>query len=261
MRPKVKLLGFFYLTLIFFFSCQKENDPLDNLIDQNGAKIKRILLYSSIDNKDPISIVAEYEYDKEDRISKVSSPMYENGEIVGILKYDLYEYDSQGQLVKIKNYNANINSPSGFINLKNFIYTYSGDRKKEKEVVEYPQIGSFEYSLYKYERDKLTRIEKYNNSNNLEIYILNDYDKSGNLIKETSFGEDNQPISYTQHTYKDGLNVRSDIFAGKEMKEHVREIIRTYDENKNLIILESNELSLYSSMMSHVLKYEYFEKK
>ena len=90
------------------------------------------------------------------------------------------------------------------------------------------------------------------------VVIINDYNNSGNLIKETSFGEHNQPISYTQHIYRNGLNVQSDVFAGEDMKEHVREIFRTYDNNDNLIILESNELALYSSMMSHVLKYEYF---
>ena len=44
------------------------------------------------------------------------------------------------------------------------------------------------------------------------------------------------------------------------MKEHVREILRTYDENNNMIILESNELAMYSSMISYVLKYEYFDE-
>jgi len=260
MKPIRILFGLFSLAVILFCSCQKENDSFDNTINENGARLKRILQYSSIDSKDPISIVAEYEYDKENRISKVSTPMYKNGEIAGTIKYDLYTYNSQGQLIMIENFNANINSPTGFINLMNYIYTYSDKGKKEKEKIEYPQIGSFEYSLYKYDGDKLTKIEKYDDSDKLESYIINDYDHSGNLIKETFFGKDNQAISYTKHTYKNGLNVRSDVFAGKDIKEHVREILRTYDENKNLIILESNELTLYSSMMSYVLRYEYFEE-
>ena len=258
MKSKNILLGL--LSLILICSCQKENDSLENNINQNGAKLKQILLYSSIDSEDPISIVAEYEYDEEDRISKVSSPMYQDGEIVGTIKYDLYEYNSQGQLIKIENFNANSNSPSGFINLKNYIYTYSDNGKREKEYIEYPQISSFEYSLYKYDKDKLTKIEKYDNSDNLESYIKNEYDNSGNIIKETSFGEYNQPFSYTQHSFENGLKVQSDVFAGEDMKEHVCEIFRIFDENNNLIIRESNELSLYSSMMSHVLKYEYFEE-
>jgi len=125
------------------------------MINQNGAKLKRILLYSSIDSKNPISIVSEYEYDEVDRISKISSPMYQDGEIVGIIKYDLYGYNSQGQLIRIENFNANGNSPTGFINLKNYIYTYSENGKKEKERIEYPQIGSSEYSLYKYDGGKI----------------------------------------------------------------------------------------------------------
>ena len=42
--------------------------------------------------------------------------------------------------------------------------------------------------------------------------------------------------------------------------EHMREIIKTYDDNNNLIILESNELYMLSSAMSCVLRYEYYEE-
>lgn len=247
------------LSLILIYSCEKESNSFNNIIYQKDAKLKRVLLYSSLDSEDPISIVSEYEYDDENRVSKVSSPMYQEGKIVGTIKYDLYDYNSQGQLMKIESFNANSNSTTGFINLKNYTYTYSDKGIIEKEIIEYPQIGLFEYSLYKYEIDKLTKIEKYDNSDNLQSYIINDYNDSGYLIKETLFGEDNRPISYTQHIYKNRLNVQSNVFAGENTKEHVRQIFRTYDENDNLIILESNELSLYSSMMSHVLKYEYYE--
>ncbi len=68
MKPKNKLFGLLSLTIILICSCQKENDSFENILNQNGAKLKRIMLYSSIDSEDPISIVAEYEYDEEDRI-------------------------------------------------------------------------------------------------------------------------------------------------------------------------------------------------
>jgi len=241
-------------------SCQKENNFFEKNINQNGAKLKRILLYSSIDSETPLSIVGEYEYDEENRISKVSSPMYQDGEIVGAIKYDLYKYNSQEQLEKIENFNANSNSPTGFINLKNYIYTYSDNGKKEKERIEYPQIGSFDYSLYKYDKGKLSRIEKYGNSDNLESYVINEYDNSGNLVKETSFSKDDKPVFYKQHSFENGLNVQTDIFGGEDMKKHMREIFNKYDDDNNLIIQESNELLSYSSMMSHVLRYEYFEE-
>lgn len=258
MKNRVFLFGLISMILIMFSSCEKENDSIESIVKQNNAKLKRILLYSSLNADEPMSIVREYEYDEKNRISKVSSPIYQDGEIVGIIKYDLYEYNSKGQLEKITNFNANINSPTGFINLKNYIYTYSNDGKKEKEYIEYPQISSFEYSLYKYSNNRLVKIEKYGNTDELESYVVKEYGNSGNLVKETSFGKDNQQYSYTKHLYTNGLNAQSDVFAGKNM-EHVREIFRTFDENNNLIILESNELLLYSSMMSYVLKYEYYE--
>lgn len=256
MKNKKFLLGLFSLILIVTFSCQK-----GNMIYPNKAKLKKILLFNSIDSKDPISILAEYEYDEEDRISKVSRPMYLDGEIEELLYYDLYEYASNGQLKKIKNYYASPNSPTGFINLKNYIYTYSEDGKKEKEYIEYPQGGSSEYTLYKYKysNNKLVRIEKYNMGDYLESYVVNDYDNSGNLIKETSFGKDNQVFSYTQHSYENGLNTQSDVFGWRNMV-HQREIFRTYDKNNNLIILESYELQSFSSQGDKVERYEYFEE-
>lgn len=257
MRLKTVLTGFIGLIFILFSGCRKESGPLDALTYQKGAKLLRILLYSSIENKNPLYITEEYEYDKSNRVSKISSPMYQDGKVSGILKYDLYEYNPKGQLAKIANFNSNISSPTGFINLKNTTYTYSEDGRKEKAITEYPQINSSEYSLFTYNSNQLVKIENYDKSNKLIAYITNNYDNSGNLIKETSFSNDDRPISYTSHTYKNGLNVRSDVFSGLDMKVHIREIIRTFDKNKNLIILKSNELSIFSSTMSYVLKYEY----
>jgi len=251
--------GLFVFIFILTSGCQKEDDSTFINTFQENAKLKCVLQYSSIDSDEPNSIVEEYEYDEKDRISRVSSPMYQDGVIVGTIKYDLYEYNSEGQLERIMNYNANTNSQTGFINLKNYIYTYSNDGKKEKEYIEYPQIGSSEYSLYKYNNNRLTRIEKFDNNDELERTVVNEYDDDGKLIKESSLAGDNQQLSYTQHSYSNGLNVQSDVYTGKD-EEHIREIFRTYDENNNLIILQSNELSMLSSMMSYVLKYEYFEE-
>ncbi len=259
MKTRLLLLGLSSLIFILFSSCQEENDFSDYKIYQGNAKLKSVLLFATIDSENPISIVEEYEYDAEDRISMVSSPMYQDGKIAGTIHYDLYEYNSNGQLVKIENYNANINSPTGIINLKNYIYTYSRDGKMEKEYIEYPQ-GSFEYSLYIYNNDRLVRIEKYGNTDMLESYVVNEYDNLGKLIKEISYAYDNQPYSNTQHFYSKGLITKSDVYAGKDMEQHIREILKTYDENNNLIILESNELSLFSCVMSYIFKYEYYKE-
>ncbi|MCG6189004.1 hypothetical protein [Maribellus maritimus] len=163
-------------------------------------------------------------------------------------------YNSIGQLVKIENYHANSNSPTVFINLKNYVYSCTDDGKIDKIEV------SNDYSLYKYENNLLTRIEEYGNSGGLERYTEYEYDNSGKLIKETDYGSDNRPCAYTKHSFKNGLNIQSDIYNGEEMTTRVREIHRTYDGNNNLIIKESNELLLTSSTISYVLRYEYFEE-
>ncbi len=249
-----------YLVLsIFIISscCDFENDEYTY---QKNAKLERILIYETIELNETGYILEEYSYDNKDRIKKVTCPQYnENSEIIGIVWYNEYYYNSIGQLSEIKNYNANLNSSTGFINLKNYIYTYSNDGKKTKEYIEYPIIDSFEYSLFFSVNDKLVRMEKYDNEDELERYIVYDYSNSGELIKESLyFPSDDEPYTITVHKYMNELNTKTDIFLYKDMK-HTREIIRTFDKNDNLIILESNELQSISSMMSHVLRYEYYE--
>ncbi len=254
MIPKKLFIGLTGLVFLMLASCSK-----DQISYEAGARLKSILLYSSPDDDRPISIESEYEYDSQGRISRISSPMYDDGKIVGTISYDLYEYNSEDQLVKICNYNANLNSPTGFINLKNYFYTYSEDGKKEKELIEYPLIGSSEYTLYKYSRDKLIKAEMYGPDGILEYYTVNDYNRAGQLSKETRYGSDNKASSYIIHHYLNGLNTESETFSTHNGAEAVRRVKRTYDKNDNLITLETVELSPLSSAMSYVLKYIYFE--
>jgi len=241
--------------IIALLSCQKDDSDITSA--KPNARLKQVLLYSNIDSKDPINIVEEYEYDADGKISKVSSPMYDNGTIVGIIKYDIYEYNMTGLLVKIMNYNANLNSPTGFINLKNTSFSYSGDGRKIKETIEYPQIGNSEYTDFEYANGQLVRIKKYSH-NLLESYTEYQYDKSDNLIKETFYGSDDQCLTYTIHSYTGSLQTKSDLYTYPE-NTHYRSINRTFDKNNNIITLESKELSLFSSLMSHVLRYKYYD--
>lgn len=257
MKTKPLFFGLISLLIVLFSNCSKEDDLSDSDLLQGNARLKCVLLFATIDSEEPISILEEYEYDEKGRISKVSSPMYQDGIIVGTISYDLYEYNSSGQLMKIVNYRSNINSPTGFINLKNYIYSYSSDGKIEREYIEYTQMHSFEYFIYEYQNNQLVKIKKYDNKYKLESYVVNQYDNSGKLIKEKSYAYDNHCTSYTQHSYSNGLNIKSDVYQGDI---HLREILRTYDLNNNLIILESNELYMLSSAMSCVLRYEYYEE-
>lgn len=256
MKTKSLFFGLISLLIVLFSNCSKEDDFSDSELLQGNARLKRVLLFATIDSEEPMSILEEYEYDEKGRISKVSAPL---GDRDGLLYYNLYEYNSANQLIKIVNYHSNNNSPTGFINLKNYIYSYLSDGKIERKYIEYPQMNSFEYFIYEYQNKQPVKIKKYDNSNELESYVVNQYDNSGKLIKETSYAYDNHCTSYTQHSYSNGLNIKSDVYSGKDM-EHMREIIKTYDDNNNLIILESNELSICSSAMSCVLRYEYYEE-
>lgn len=255
MKATWSLFGTFILFVFLSSGCQK--DQSNSTLNQGNAKLKQILLCSKIESSEPISIVEEYEYNDRGRISKTSSPMYDNGVIVGTIKYNLYEYNSSDQLVKISNFNANLNSPSGYINLQNFIYSYSADGKKIKESIENLNGAISEYSVYEYKNDQLVKINKYSN-NTLESYTENQYDRSGKLIKESFFAADGQGIAYTIHTYSGFLQVKSDLFIYQN-DTHYRSIKRTFDDNNNLTTLESNELSLYSNMMSFVFRYKYYE--
>lgn len=253
---KIKKLSPGLLGLVFTIalSCQTNDEFTERKSNPENARLKRVLLYSSVNSEKPVNVVEEYEYDELNRISRVSTPTLEDG----LMKYDAYEYNANGQLVKIMNYNANINSSTGFINLKNHTFSYDAAGKKEKESVEYPQTSVYEYALFIYDHEKLVKTEKYNSKDELESYVSFEYNDDGMLVKETAYTSDHKPYSITTYAYTNGLNTKTDIYAGKDM-EQVREIIKKYDERDNLIVLESNELTAYSALMDHVLKYEYYE--
>ncbi len=251
--------GLICLILMIFLGCQKYDDSSERSAIPGNARLKRVLLYATTDSKEPVSIIKEYKYNESGKISKVTCPMYQDGVVSGLISYDLYEYDPSGRLSKIRGYNANLNMVSGFVNLKNYTYSYYANGRKEKEYIEYPLINSFEYSIYRYNNGRVVKIEKYGITEEMESYTINEYDPYGKLVKETSFDKNHVSYTYTLNSYSNGLLVRSDIYSGKNM-DHQREIKMTYDENNNLIILESNELKLYSSAMSYVDKYQYFDK-
>lgn len=255
MKAEKLLSGLLSLLLLMNAGCTDDRDVILPTYEGN-AKLKRTLMYSSVDDMNPIAIIDEYEYDSQDRISKVSSPMYDNGSIVGVIEYDLYAYNSSGQLTSISNFNANINAPSGFINLRNYIYDYSPGGEKERQYIEYPQINSFEYTLYSYSGSNLVRAETYNNRDELENFITYEY-RGNRLATETLHSSNGEAIRITSHTYLNGLNTKTDVYGGSK-KEKIREIGKTYDSNYNLIMLESKELVLWSSASSYVMRYEYY---
>lgn len=245
------------MMLLSLCSCKKQNELKNKTTFPVHAKLKQISLYATIDSKTPISIVEEYEYNPLGQVSKVSSPLYQNGQISGIIKYDIYNYDSNGRLLKINNYHANKSSNSGFINLENYTYSYAANGRKEKEVIEYPQIGSSVYTAYNYVNNTVM-LEKYGNNGIRESYTQQEVDSFGNVVKEIKYSTTNQLISVTIHTFINQLNTLTEVYTDNG-KTLARRINKTYDANRNLISLESKELAAFSSLQDYVHRYEYFQ--
>jgi hypothetical protein len=252
MKKLFQLISVFFVSILLFSGCEKEQA----YSGQANARLKQEFLYN-IDSQTMIGLVKEYEYDDLGRISRTSTPMYVNGSVTGTLSFNLYYYDSSGHLEKIANYNANINSPTGFINLSNLIYEYSLAGLKTKESVEYPASGIKEYTNYEYMEGRLTVSRKYSN-NQLESFTQYLYDNSGRIKKELMYASDGQCLNYTIHTYSGSQQVKSEFFTYSDNVLY-RSVSRTFDEGNNLINLESKEMVPSSSMMSYVMKYIYYQ--
>ncbi len=247
------------LAVFLLLGCQKDDnttrDKLLNAVYAPNARLKRVLNYESQTSRLPASIVAEYEYDSAGRVGRVTHPFYKDGAVSEILSYDKYEYNVNGLLEKIKLYS--LTDKSEFVNLKNTSYYYRDDGRKRKEFSEYPLIGSFEYALYSYDKNNLSRVDFYDHQDSLRNYLLKQYDKEGQLVKETMYSAGNTMVYYTLHSYQGGVNVKSDVYGGADL-QHIREIRREFDINKNLVALQSKELSWYSSQSGFVYRYEYY---
>ena len=275
-----KLSALFFLFFFLFSGCNNDfeiSSPKNDSSPKN-AKLKRISSIHLGFSKEEISfklfvtnsktiwyVTSNYEYDNLGRISKVSQPMYEDGKINGVISYSIYTYNDKNQLEKIAYYNANLYA--GFLNLQSESYSYDDNGNKIKTLIEYPRINQMDSVLFFYENDRLVRENHYDSGiffngdtayTGLITYIEYEYDHEGNLIKETHFsGTDNNPYNFCLHSYQNGLIVKTEIFVFSN-NQKIREIRRYYDDNDNLTYIESQELSLLSSALSYISKYEYY---
>ena len=228
---------------------------VNDVLYPKNAKLKQI-----ISNKYGEYVDSYYEYDDFGRINKVSHPMFEKG--IGIRDYEIYVYDDKSQVGKIMYYIYHNISET-------YIHSYDNNGNKLKTLIE--QWNQTDSILYFYEENRLVR-EDYYDSGPFESYGIMyvnggfvgyteyEYNNQGDLVKENNYSRTSAPLSFSVHSYRNGLNVKTMIYVYYNVigKTKLREIRRYYDENDNLIYLESQELSGLSSSISYSQKYEYY---
>lgn len=235
-----------------FIACQSDTEPSPNYPE--NARLVRVLYYAGTQVQDNASI-EEYEYDGEGKLIKTSRPLFRNGEKVGIAQYAIYEYDLQNRLVKTAFFNSNINE--GFVNLKNILYTYDNQGIKEKEIIEYPRTQSKEEVIFHHDgRGRLILKENLNAAQILDSYHLFKYDAHDQLIEENIYGADDRLMRKHIHHYEHGNNTEIKVYVG-DSDELLRKITKRFDQNRNLILLQSEELAIYSSATSYTRIFEY----
>lgn len=234
---------------IAFIACQPDTEPSDNYPE--NARLARILYYVGTQVQDNASI-EEYEYDSEGKLIKTNRAL---GEGAGMAAYEQYEYDSLKRLAKITYFNYHIDG--GFTNLKNIYFGYDNDGIKEKETIEHPKTGSTEEIIFHHDgRKRLILKENLNSAHMLESYHLFQYDVHDQLIEESIYNADDRLMRKHVHHYENGNNTEIKVYVG-DTDELLRKITKTFDRNKNLILLQSEELAIYSSSTSYTKKYEY----
>lgn len=252
---KKLLFGFFGLALLLTVGCNEDTEPEPALYGVD-ALLKQTTIYSSANDTEPISIMGQYEYDDQNRISKISRPNYIDGKITSIYEYDLYEYNDESQLISISNFSNNLYR--GFIIMKKSTYTYSPEGLKIKEYIEFPESqNSSSYTLYSYQGDQVIKTENFDQNDQLELYYTHEY-KNGQLVKMIKYAPDGEMLSFQNYIYSDGLNIRKEAFTGGEVPEKAFEDVLTYDSNRNLVMMERKILAPWMSSISRVIRYEYY---
>jgi hypothetical protein len=236
-----------------FIACQPDTEPSRNYPE--NARLIRVLHYHGLGLTQENGTFEEYEYDGEGKLIKTSQPLYRDGERAGIAAYEEYEYDPLKRLARITYFNYHIDG--GFANLKNVLFSYDNNGFKEKETIEYPKIKSTEKVIFHHDgRGRLILKENLNSAQMLKSYHLFKYNAYDQLIEESIHDARDRLIRKHIHLYENGNNTEIKVYVGGT-DELLRKITKTFDRNKNLILLQSEELAIYSSATSYTQKFEY----
>ena len=185
--------------LVFVFGCEKEDE---NHLPQysSDAQLQQVTLYGLESSSLPGNVIESYEYDENDRVSRIVTPGA--GGIDDIAQYKSFDYNSEGNVSTVSSYVANTGEPDGFLLLELKNIFYSGDDLKTKESVENPQAGLKKETRFTYEGRRLEKSEEFDNKGDLERYTVYEYNDSGTLKKETAYSPTGDINSYVSHIYE-----------------------------------------------------------
>lgn len=242
------------------FSCEQENlpNPIEpiicpHLVYPKDAKLLRT--YYGTGDENGNTLMNEYEYGENGKISKVTIPYYENGVQKGAQQYEVYTYDSADRLAEVATFSRT--GSGDFQKYYLLHFTYRPDGLKEEEILKCVLNGTSTLKRFYYKEQKIERCELYAEGKLYEI-ILYEYDKDGKVSKEITY-DDGKPIRYILYSYEnreEGIEKMVEYNVG-EIDVPQREMEKFYDPMDNLISFSSRELRLESSRSSYTIHYEY----
>jgi len=251
---KFTLILFIFFSVVLLQNCEKKAFEINTQKQPEGTGVLKQMITVSDVNSSEAQTKTNYEYFDNGNLKKTS---YSHSDEI-ILAYKDYEYNNKNQLERIVDYTANSNSPNGYSNLTTHEFEYSDDSLNLKETITYPVIGTSEYIIFEYNDNQyLIKKSYYGSDNQLNNYHTFKYDKFGNILKVTTYSSTGEWSGETLHYYRDNMLVKSDVYVLGKDKVHLEEILKTYDEDNNLIMLQSNILWSASSRSSYILKYFY----
>ena len=243
----MKYLIFLLSSLLFLsYSNVQIINPILLPIDEATIGVKSKIFYPSLDSNQILK-VEDFEYNNQDQLTKKT---YYKGDRRFIINYEIFKYNNS-ILIRKLNYHSNVYSSTGFLLLDSTIYVYSANLLYEEKII-YPQANYFDHYNFEYDGKLLIKKSKFHR-NVLESYSTYTYENDM-IHREVKYFNDDSIIESKEYKYKD-VTLIEIYYTFND--EPMRKINYSYNENGMMVLEEVEELSIFSSQMSYVVKYEY----
>lgn len=170
-----------------------------------------------------------------------------------------YEYKVDDVLGKITYSNKNDHNDSQLELSHEEVFEYNTTEHFTKVTTNFYASGQSNYWLLFYNTEGLlTKEESYEAPDQLQSYKLFFYDEFGNIFEEKHYNSNHTLAFETHHFYKNNLLVKSMVYIANDERVPLRQILKHYDQDYNLINLKSEELWIGSSRSGYSENYEYY---